>query len=123
MSINTIISGTSNRNGSVVSRLMSEKESQQTNPTHYHDRFKNRSRKYSKRVFRRCSMQNEAIEMASFQKANKQYSMSFNELKLSKSETESLLNSIKKNVYIQTPKLQKFSYSIQEVGFFHLDCI
>ena len=102
---------------------MSEKESQQTNPTHYHDSFKNPNRKYFERGSRRCSIQVEAIEMESLQKANKQYSMSFNELKLSKSETESLLNSTKKDVYIQTPKLQKFSYSIQEVGFFHLDCI
>ena len=118
MSINTIISATSKRNDSIVSRLMSEKESQQTNPTLYHDSFKNRNRKYSKRVFRRCSIQNEAIEMASFQKANKQYSMSSNKLKLSKSETESLLNSTKKDVYIQTQKLQRSPSSIQEVGFF-----
>ena len=97
---------------------MSEKESQQTNPTLYHESFKNRNRKYSKRVFRRCSIQNETIEMASFQKANKQYSMSSNELKLSKSETESLLNSTKKDVYIQTQKLQRSPSSIQEVGFF-----
>ena len=106
----------------MVSRLMSEKESQHTNPNLYHDSFKKRDRKYFERGFRRCSIQVEAIEMESLQKADEQYSMSFNDLKLPKSETESLLNSTNKDVYIQTPKLQKFSYSIQEVGL-HLDWI
>ena len=118
MSINTIISRTSNRNDSVISKLKHEKE--QT-PAQIRIQllgsFNSSDKESLGMTIRRRSIQGEAIEMVSIRSVGKIHSSPYNDLMLSKCETESLITTPKKDGHVQTANLKTFSYSLKEVGF------
>ena len=117
MSINTIISRTSNRNDSVISKLKHEKEQTPAQIRLQLSGSINISDKENLGMtLRRRSIQGETIEMVSIRSVENSHSSPHNDLMLSKSETESLIKTSKKDDHIQTTNLKTFSYSLKEVG-------
>ena len=114
----TSISRTSNRNDSVISKLKYDKEQTPAQTRIQHSGSFNISNKESLGVtIRRRSIQGEAIEIVSIRSDRKSHSSPYNDLMLSKCETESLIKTSKQDDHIQTTTLQTFSFSLKEVGF------
>ena len=116
MSINTIISRTSNQNDSVISKLKNENE--QTTAQirlQLSGSFNSSDKESLGMTIRRRSIQGEAIEMVSIRSGGKRHSSPYADLGVSKYETESLIKASKKDDHIQTTNLKTFSYSLKEV--------
>ena len=116
MSINTIISRTSNQNDSVISKLKPENE--QTTAQirlQLSGSFNSSDKDSLGMTIRRRSIQGETIEMVSIRSGEKRHSSPYADLGVSKYETESLIKASKKDDRIQTTNLKTFSYSLKQV--------
>ena len=114
MSINTILSQTSNRQDSVLSRSRPEYGRLQMNRFRHSESLNVDENAYlGGNTLARCSIQIEGIEMVSKQKISHRNSNPFGELKFLKYETETLIKPTTNDNVIRTEKLQKLSCRVR----------